>query len=108
MTVNLYVRLSYREVDAVAPASERLEVRVRPESKARVEYAAALLHVPVSAFVRSAVEERAERVVTEHETFTQVPATFYDDLIAALETPAEPSAALARAGQRASDAVSST
>jgi len=89
-------------------ASARLEVRVRPESKSRVEHAAALLRVPVSDFVRSAVEERAAQVVAEHETYTRVPATFYDDLIAALETPAEQSAALARAAQRASDVVSST
>ena len=92
----------------MATASARLEVRVRPESKSRVEHAAALLRVPVSEFVRSAVEERAEQVVAEHETYTRVPATFYDDLIAALETPAEPSAALARAGHRARDVVSST
>ncbi len=89
-------------------ASARLEIRVRPESKSRVEHAAALLRVPVSDFVRSAVEERAAQVVAEHETYTRVPATFYDDLIAALETPAEQSAALARAAQRASDVVSST
>lgn len=88
--------------------SARLEVRVRPESKSRVEHAAALLRVPVSDFVRSAVEERAAQVVAEHETYTRVPATFYDDCIAALETPAEPSVALARAAQRAAAVVSST
>ena len=92
-------------------ASARLEVRVPPESKSRVEHAAALLGVPVSEFVRSALEERAEQVVAEHDTYTRVPATFYDDLIAALETtaePCEPSEALARAAHRARDVVSST
>ena len=67
--------------------------------------------VPVSDFVRSALEERAEQVVAEHETYTRVPATFYHDLIAALETavePSEPSKALARAAHRARDVVSST
>lgn len=92
----------------MAAASARLEVRVRPESKSRVEHAAALLNVPVSEFVRSAVEERAEQVVSEHQAFTRVPAAFYDDLIAALDAPAEPSAALARAARRAADAVSPT
>lgn len=67
-----------------------------------------MLHVPVSDFVRSAVEERAEQIMAEHETYTPVPATFYDDLIAALETPVEPSSALARAARRASGVVSST
>lgn len=95
-------------MDVVATASERLEVRVRPESKSRIEHAAALLRVPVSDFVRSAVEERVEQILAEHETYTRVPATFYDDLIAALETPVEPSAALARAAHRARDVVGST
>lgn len=69
-------------------ASARLEVRVRPEIKSRVEHAA--------------------QVVAEHETYTRVPATFYEDFIAALETPAEPSPALARAAQRVNDVGSST
>ncbi len=42
----------------MAAASARLEVR--PESRSRVGHAAALLNVPVSELVRSAVEERAE------------------------------------------------
>ena len=92
----------------VIAASARLEVRVRPESKSRVERAAALLGIPVSDFVRTAVEERAEQVMAEHETSTRVPATFYDDLIAALDAPVEASAALSRAARRASDVLSST
>lgn len=92
----------------MATVSSRLEVRVRPESKSRVEHAAALLQVAVSDFVRSAVEERAEQVLAEYETSTRVPATFYDDLMAALETPADPSAALTRAARRTRDVVSSS
>ena len=92
----------------MAAASARLEVRVRPESKSRVEHAAALLRVPVSDFVRTAVEERAEQVMAEHETSTRVPATFYDDLIAALDTPVEASSALSRAARRAGDVLNST
>lgn len=86
----------------------RLEVRVRPESKARIEHAAALLHAPVSEFVRTAVEERAEQVMAEHEAHTRVPADFFDDLLAALDTPAAESGALARAARRARDAVTRT
>lgn len=55
------------------------------EGKSRIEHAAALLQVPLSDFVRSAVEDRAEQIVAEHETFTRVPATFYDELFAALD-----------------------
>ena len=39
-------------------ATARLEVRVRPDTKARLERAAALTQVPVSDFVRSAAEDR--------------------------------------------------
>ncbi len=79
----------------------RLEVRVRPESKLRIERAAALVHVPVSEFVREAVEARADRVVADHETSTPVRGSFYDDLLGALDAPATPSPALTRAARRA-------
>lgn len=83
----------------------RLEIRIRPESKERLEHAAALRHAPVSEFVRSAIEEQVERVLAEHESHTQVPAEFFDDLLIALDSPAVPSDALARAAARTRDAV---
>jgi uncharacterized protein (DUF1778 family) len=83
------------------PATARLEVRVRPESKARLARAAALVHVPVSDFVRTAAEDRADQVLLEYETQTTVPAAFFDDLLTALDAPAHPNAALTRAAQRA-------
>ena len=83
--------------------SARLEVRVRPVDKARLERAAALAQVPVSEFVRSAVEERTERVLKEHESRTVVPAEFFDELLEALDSSGAPNAALARAAQRARD-----
>jgi uncharacterized protein (DUF1778 family) len=86
-------------------ATARLEVRVRPESKARIERAAALVDAPVSDFVRTAAEERAEQVMVEHDAQTRVPAEFFDDLLAALDAPVEPSAALGRAAKRARSAV---
>jgi uncharacterized protein (DUF1778 family) len=86
-------------------ASARLEVRVRPESKARIERAAALAQVPVSDFVRAAAEERAAQVMAEHEQHTSVPAEFFDELLAALEAPPEPAAALTRGAKRARTAV---
>ena len=46
-----------------------------------------MVHVPVSDFVRSAAEDRAERVIREHDTQTTVPATFFEDLLAALDAP---------------------
>jgi uncharacterized protein (DUF1778 family) len=86
-------------------ATARLEVRVRPEAKARLERAAALAQVPLSDFVRSAAEDRAEQVLREHDTQTTVPAEFFDDLLSALDSPAQPDTALSRAAQRARDLV---
>jgi uncharacterized protein (DUF1778 family) len=82
-------------------ATARLEVRVRPADKARLERAAALEQVPVSEFVRSAVEDRTERVLMEHESRTVVPAEFFDDLLAALDSAPTVNEALAAATQRA-------
>ena len=81
-------------------ATTRLDVRLQPASKDRLERAAELTNVPVSDFVRSAVEERVEQVLRDHDVQTTVPADFFDDLLAALDAPAEANAALARAAQR--------
>ncbi len=82
-------------------ASARLEFRVRPERKSRIQHAADLSHVPLSEFARSAVEERAEQVLRAHEATTTVPAAFFDELLAAFDAPARGNAALAAAGVRA-------
>lgn len=86
-------------------ATALLEFRVHPEGKARLELAVSLVHVPLSDFVRSAAEDRAEQVLREHEVLTRVPAEFFDDLYAALDAPAEVSSNLARAAKRARDVV---
>lgn len=82
-------------------ASARLEFRVRPERKSRIERAAELVHEPVSEFARNAAEEKAERVIREHEATTSVPTEFFDDLLDALDTAPRANAALARAAGRA-------
>ena len=82
-------------------ATARLEVRVRPEVKARIEHAAELARVPVSDFVRSAAEDRAEAVLAEHQSQTRVPAEFFDALFDALDAEPRPDPALAAAAARA-------
>jgi uncharacterized protein (DUF1778 family) len=82
-------------------ATARLEVPVRPEVKARIEHAAELEQVPVSDFMRSAAEERAEVVLAEHESQTRVPAEFFDALLDALDVAPRSNAALAAAAERA-------
>lgn len=86
-------------------ASVRLEFRLRPESKSAIERAAELAHEPVSEFARSAAEEKAERILREHEATTIVPAEYFDELLDALDAPADPSARLSRAAQRAREVV---
>jgi uncharacterized protein (DUF1778 family) len=86
-------------------ASARLEFRVRPERKSRIERAAELVHEPVSEFARSAAEEKAERVIREHEATTTVPAEFFDELLDALDTAPRANAALARAAQQARETI---
>lgn len=86
-------------------ASARLEFRVRPDRKSAIERAAALLDEPVSEFARTAAEEKAERVLREHEATTTVPAEFFDELLAALDSPPSSNTALARAARRTRDVV---
>lgn len=87
------------------PASARLEFRVRPERKSRIERAAELVHEPVSEFARTAAEEKADRVIREHEATTTVPAEFFDDLLDALDAAPRANAALARAAQQARETI---
>ena len=86
-------------------ASARLEFRVRPERKSRIERAAGLVHEPVSEFARTAAEEKAERIIREYEATTVVPAEFFDDLLDAFDAPPRANPALARAAQQAREAL---
>lgn len=87
-------------------ASARLEFRVRPERKSRIERAAELVHEPVSEFARTAAEEKAERVIREHEATTTVPFEFFDDLLDALDESPRANQALTRAAQQARETLS--
>lgn len=89
----------------VMAATARLEFRVTPTDRALIERAAQLTGEPVTAFARTAAEERAERVLREHEAITTVPAEFFDDLIAAFDEPAQVSPALAHAAARLGETI---
>lgn len=89
----------------MAVASARLEFRVRPERKSRIERAAELMHEPVSEFARTAAEEKAERVIREYEATTRVPAEFFDELLDALDAPPRANPTLARAAQQARETL---
>ncbi len=81
-------------------ATARLEFRLPDESKARMERAAELAHVPLSDFVRTAAEDRTEQVLREHDATVTVPAAYFDELLAALDVPAHANENLAEAFRR--------
>lgn len=85
---------------AVKRATERFEFRVPPEQKLAIAAAAALLGMDASDFAREVLAERTEEVLTEHELKTVVPASYFSELVAALDEPARPNAALAKALDR--------
>lgn len=89
----------------MATATERLEFRVQADKKARIARAATLLQQPVGEFARTAAEEKAEAIIREHEAVTVVPAEFFDDMLRALDEPAEPAPALVEAMKRARQTV---
>lgn len=83
-------------------ASERIEIRLRPEQRREVEQASSLLHMTTSDFIREAVAIRAEEVLAE-ESATLVPPDFFDALVTALDEPPRTNPALAAAAERTSE-----
>jgi uncharacterized protein (DUF1778 family) len=83
----------------MAVKSERLEARVSPEQRARLEWAASLAGTSVSAFVIDAAVERAEEL-TAAQLATTVPGGYFDRLVAALDSPGE-APTLVRAARQA-------
>jgi uncharacterized protein (DUF1778 family) len=90
---------------AGSAAAARMEFRIRPEAKARIELAAELASESASDFARTAAERRADEVLRTHDLVTVVPAGFFEDLLAALDQPAAPNQALTRAARRARKSV---
>jgi uncharacterized protein (DUF1778 family) len=83
-----------------ANAAARLEFRIRPDAKRRIEAAAGLVHETASDFARSAAEARADEVLRAHQGTTLVPADFFDALLDELDAPDEVNRPLARAAKR--------
>jgi len=70
----------------MAVKSERMEARVSPDERARIEQAAAMRGVSVSAFLVMAAVEQADEIIADATTST-VPADYFDALLAALDAP---------------------
>lgn len=80
--------------------SDRVEARLSPEQRRRIALAAEYTGESLSAFMVGAAVERADELIATH-TATVVPTEFFDQLLAALDQPAEPSPRLAAAAARA-------
>jgi len=85
----------------VPRASERFEFRVLAGQKRAIAAAAAMLGMDASDFAREVLVERAEEVLAEHEIKTVVPSSYFAELLAALDEPVTPNAALKKALDRA-------
>lgn len=70
----------------MAVKTDRLEARLSPVERQRIEQAASATGRSVSAFVVEAAVERADEVIAAATT-TLVPADYFDDLLAALDEP---------------------
>lgn len=82
----------------MAVKSDRLEARVSPEQRARLERAASLAGTSVSAFVVDAAVDRAEELLAAQMS-TTVPADYFDQLVSALDQP-DRAPTLAKAAKR--------
>ena len=87
-------------------ATARLEFRLTPQDRGRIERAAGLTGEPITAFARTAANERADHVLREHESVTVVPESFFDDLMEAFDGPPKANPALAEASARLRRVVS--
>lgn len=76
----------------------RLDFRLDPETKARIERAAKLNNESISAFVVRAATTAADRVLARADV-TMMPAEQFDELFAALDV-ADEAPALAQLGER--------
>ncbi len=70
----------------MAVKSDRQEIRVSHEERTKIERAANMAQISVSAFCRESAVEKAEKLIAE-QTTTVVPADFFDSLLSAIDKP---------------------
>lgn len=83
----------------VATRTERIEARVAPRDRARIDRAAALEGLSISAFMVTAAAEKAEQVIAARTT-TVLPAEYFDRVLAAIDAAGR-APRLARAAKQA-------
>lgn len=84
-------------MSAPTRATERFEFRLATQAKTTITAAASALGMDASDFARDVLLERANEVLAERAVKTVVPATFFDELLLALDEPARANDALRRA-----------
>ena len=82
--------------------SERIEARIEPTRIERIRFASRLVEESMSSFVVQGAIERAERIIAER-TFTTVDDEYFDKLVASLDEPAKPIAALQKAARKTAE-----
>lgn len=85
--------------DAVARKTDRVEARLSPEERQRIDQAAQLAGQSLSAFMVGAAVEKADQVIADIAV-TVVPPDYFDRLVAEIDK-ADPAPQLARAVARA-------
>ena len=84
----------------MAAKTDRIEARLAPAERHRIERAAALAGQSLSSFVIDAAVDRADELIAA-EAATVVPSDYFDALLAALDASAEPSPRLEATAKRA-------
>lgn len=77
----------------------RIELRAEPEQEERIRAAARLVNQSMTSFMVTAAVEKADEVIATWST-TTVSAEFFDELLAALDAPAQKNVALSNAARR--------
>lgn len=72
-----------------AEVLDRIETRVSPADRARIGAAAQARHESVARFVSRAALKEADEVLGREVDVTWMPAAQFDELVAALDQPAE-------------------
>lgn len=91
----------------IATKESRLHIRCDERTRQLLDKAVGYSRANLSAFVLSQAVAAAERIVPEQESITLRDEDF-QAFLAALETPAEPNAALRRAFERHADHVNNS
>ncbi|NEX15873.1 MAG: DUF1778 domain-containing protein [Halochromatium sp.] len=91
-------------MNQLATKESRLHIRCDEHTRQLLDKAAGYTRTNLSAFVLTQAVAAAERILSEQESITLKEDDF-QAFLAALDTPAEPNAALVRAFERHADQV---